>query len=99
MSLPAEPQGAGALGQPRGMEWGGRREEGSGWGTHVYLIIQKQVSNILWVKIFTAVLFIVAKLVMPRDFPGGPVVKNLPANAGDRGSIPGQGRSHVLWSN
>ena len=29
--------GAGALGQPRGMLWGGRREEGSGWGTHVYL--------------------------------------------------------------
>ena len=23
--------GAGALGRPRGMEWGGRREEGSGW--------------------------------------------------------------------
>ena len=22
---------------PRGMEWGGRREGGSGWGTHVYL--------------------------------------------------------------
>ena len=29
--------GAGALGQPRGMVWGGRRKEGSGWGTHVYL--------------------------------------------------------------
>ena len=29
--------GAGALGRPRGMEWGGRREEGSGWGTQVYL--------------------------------------------------------------
>jgi len=29
--------GADALGQPRGMVWGGRREEGSGWGTHVYL--------------------------------------------------------------
>ena len=29
--------GAGALGRPRGMEWGGRREEGLGWGTHVYL--------------------------------------------------------------
>ena len=28
---------AGALGQPRGMVWEGRREEGSGWGTHVYL--------------------------------------------------------------
>ena len=28
--------GAGALGRPRGMVWGGRREEGSGWGAHVY---------------------------------------------------------------
>ena len=29
--------GAGALGRPRRMVWGGRREEGSGWGTCVYL--------------------------------------------------------------
>jgi len=29
--------GAGALGRPRGRVWGGRREEGSGWGTQVYL--------------------------------------------------------------
>ena len=29
--------GAGALGRPRGMVWGGRRDEGSGWGTRVYL--------------------------------------------------------------
>ena len=29
--------GAGALGRPKGMVWGGRKEEGSGWGTHVYL--------------------------------------------------------------
>ena len=29
--------GAGALGWPRGMVWGGRREEGSGWGTHINL--------------------------------------------------------------
>ena len=29
--------GAGALRRPRGKVWGGRREEGSGWGTHVYL--------------------------------------------------------------
>ena len=27
----------------------------------------------------------------PRDFPRGPVVKNPPCNAGDAGSIPGQG--------
>ena len=29
--------GAGALGRPRGMVWGGRREEGSWWGAQVYL--------------------------------------------------------------
>ena len=29
--------GAGALGRPRGMVRGGRREEGSGWGIRVYL--------------------------------------------------------------
>ena len=34
-----------------------------------------------------------------RDFPGGTVVKNPPANAGDMGSIPGPGRSHMLQSN
>ena len=28
-------------------------------------------------------------------FPGGAVVKNLPANAGDTGSIPSLGRSHI----
>ena len=31
-----------------------------------------------------------------RDFPGG---KNPPAKAGDTGSIPGPGRSHIPWSN
>ena len=33
------------------------------------------------------------------DFPGGAVVKNLPANAEDTGSSPGLGRSHMLQSN
>ena len=30
-----------------------------------------------------------------RDSPSGPVVKNLPADAGDAGSIPGPGRLHM----
>ena len=34
-----------------------------------------------------------------QDLPGGPVVKNLPANAGDTGSVPRLGRSHVPRSN
>ena len=33
------------------------------------------------------------------DFPGGAVVKNPPANAGDTGSSSGLGRSHMPRSN
>ena len=34
-----------------------------------------------------------------KGFPGGAVVENLPANAGDTGSSPGLGRSYMPWSN
>ena len=34
-----------------------------------------------------------------RDFSGSQVVKNPPANAGDAGSIPGPGRSHMPRNN
>ena len=34
-----------------------------------------------------------------QDFLGGAVDNSPSANAKDTGSIPGPGRSHVLWSN
>ena len=34
-----------------------------------------------------------------KDFPGGPMVENLPAKTGDMGSIPGLGRFHMPWGN
>ena len=34
-----------------------------------------------------------------KDFPGGAVVKNPPAKAGDTGSSPRPGRSHMPRSN
>ena len=37
-------------------------------------------------------------LLMP-DLPGGPVVNNLPANAGDTSLIPGPARLHMLPGN
>ena len=37
VASPGSMLGAGALGRPRGMVWRGKREEVSGWGTHVYL--------------------------------------------------------------
>ena len=39
------------------------------------------------------------EVILLRDFPGGSVVKNPPADARDVGSIPGPGGSHVPWSN
>ena len=76
--------GAGALGWPRGMVQGGRREEGSGWGTRVYLwwihidVWQNQY-NIVKLK---------NKIKLKKKKK-----KNLPANAGDAASIPGWGIS------
>ena len=58
-------------------------------------------------QMFTAASFIIAKNQKQpkcpstsewRGFPGGTVVKNLPANAGDMGSSPGLGRSHMPQS-
>ena len=37
--------------------------------------------------------------VLEEGFPGGAVVENLPANAGNTGSSPGLGRSHMPRSN
>ena len=42
------------------------------------------------------------RLIKPMNeegFPGGAVVESLPANAGDAGSSPGLGGSHMPWSN
>ena len=42
------------------------------------------------------------KIITQKDtwgFPGGTVVKNPPANAGDMGSFPSPGRSPMPWSN
>ena len=37
--------------------------------------------------------------IQVTGFPGGAVVESLPANAGDTGSSPGLGRSHMPRSN
>ena len=42
---------------------------------------------------------IMFKELKVEDFPGGTVVKNPTAHAGDTGSIPGPGRSHMPQSN
>ena len=38
------------------------------------------------------------KSTLDRDFPGGAVVQNPPANTGDTGLSPGPGRSRMLRS-
>ena len=42
---------------------------------------------------------VLSKILANRGFPGGAVVENLPANAGDTGSSPGLGRSHMPRKN
>ena len=54
-----------------------------------------------FVCLFSIAIFIqhVSLKYRAMDFPGGAVVKNPPANAGDTGLSPGPGRSHMPWSN
>ena len=42
---------------------------------------------------------VIPQKVKHRGFPGGAVVENPPANAGNMGSTPGLGRSHMLRGN
>ena len=42
--------------------------------------------------------FSYVKMGQLRDSPDGTADKNLPTNAGDMGSIPNLGRSHMLWA-
>ena len=51
--------------------------DGGAWWAAVYGVAQS------WT--------LLKRLSSSRDFPGGPVVKNLPASEGDTGSIPGLG--------
>jgi len=60
--------GAGALGQPRGMVWGGMREEGSGWGTHVYLW---QIHFDIWQNQYNIVKLNKIKLKKIKDIDEG----------------------------
>ena len=50
--------------------------------------------NKMWSKPYNRILFIVTKKGV-LGFPGGAVVESLPADAGDTGSGPGLGGSHV----
>ena len=53
------------------------------------------------VSISLSVFFHLIKMdeLVARDFSGGPVIKELPANVGNAGSIPGPGRFHMPKSN
>ena len=59
--------------------------------------------SIHFLPIFILLLNIQKKSVVNNGlvlgFPGGAVVENLPANAGDTGSSPGLGGSHMPPSN
>ena len=66
----------------------------------LYILELSPLSDMCFANIFCQ--FIVCLLVlltMPLGFPGGTVVENPPASAGDTGLSPGAGRSHMPWNN
>lgn len=65
------------------------------------IVSRKTVSTSFWVKDSLREQNEVTKafITAVQGFPGYSVVKNLPANEGDTGLIPGPGRSHMPWNN
>ena len=61
----------------------------------------REVPTLTFFKTFLGGTSLVVQWLRIRlpGFPGGAVVENLPANAGDTGSSPGLGRSHMPRSN
>ena len=76
---------------------GGRKELDTTevtWHIYIYMCVCLCVYIYIYLKNHNC-----SKTVAILDFSGGPVVKNLSANVGDTGSIPGLGRSHMPRSN
>ena len=59
---------------------------------------KESLEKLAWAWVRPRLLRFIIKRTI-QYFPGGPVVKNLPANAGDMGLIPGLGRFDMSWSN
>ena len=67
-----------------------------------YHIICLYMSSGLYSRVFSSESYILATLLknkIKHGFPGGPIVKNSPCNAGDMGSILCAGKSHRLQGN
>ena len=79
--------------------WGWRKEPGDrNWGQPLEAGKDKGMDDLESLEGMQPCL-ILALQTLFQGFPCGTVVKSLPANAGDTGSSPGPGRSHMLWSN
>ena len=64
---------------------------------HWLMIFNKSMYPCILTPVKLYSIFIISKSSL--GFPGGTMAKNLPANAGDTGSTPDSGRSHVPRSN
>ena len=74
-------------------------EQGPDPGTGEYSLTRVRFQCILLKGAFHATMVDSLNHNVSGGFPGGAVVENPPANAGDTGSSPGLGRSHMPRSN
>jgi len=66
------------------------------WKFSVHVLLKPSLEK--FEHYFASMWNIISQKCIYWDFPGVLVVKNLPANAGNKSSIPNLGRSHVLFA-
>ena len=81
---------------PDDMKWSRGGDASAGEWLQIQIIISREVCT---ETIINPLLADSYQNPISGGFPGGAVVENLPANAGDTGSSPGVGRSHMPRSN
>ena len=78
-------------------------EQNKSFELNIKLNNRKSYKSFAHLKLYTEIFSFSIHSIIDQDtgvgFPGGAVVENLPANAGDTGSSPGLGRSHMPQSN
>ena len=66
----------------------------------IYISLFYHLMIYIYVYIYVCIYIYISDLMIcTQNFPHGPVVKNLPANAGDTGSVPDSGRFYLPGGN
>ena len=74
-----------------------KEKEWEAWKACIPRVSHQVMAGIIKMDIMRPLPLTGGKQNKDEDFPGGPVIKNLPACAANMNLVPDSGGSHILW--